>query len=289
MRLTDIYNAKNRIFSLEVFPPKKTTAEEAIYNTLYGLKNVNADFISVTYGAGGSSVQKKKTVEMCSLIKEQLKKEPLMHLTCVGCSKNDIDVILEDLIKREIFNILVLRGDIPEGYEGNPDFLHASDLASYIKKYDSRFDLSGACYPEGHPESENLDRDIENLKTKVDSGVGRLVTQLFFDNGKFYSFMDRIEKKGINVPVEAGIMPITKTSQIERIASMCGAAVPADFSKMVTRYASNPEDLLSAGVEYAVKQIEDLYDNGVKGVHLYTMNSVKVTESVEACLKGKYL
>ena len=270
-----------------MFPPKKTTSIDTIYNTLYGLRGLRPDFISVTYGAGGSEAQKNKTCEIASLIKSEYQIEPVSHLTCVGSTKQDIMEFLDRLKAEGVQNILSLRGDITPGND-IIDFEHASDLAAFIKNYDDSFNISGACYPEGHCDSANMDQDIENLKKKVDAGVTHLVSQLFFDNNHFYEFMDKVEKAGIHVPIEAGIMPVINKAQIERTVSMCGASFPVKFSKLLNKYAQDPIALKDAGIAFATEQIIDLINNDVRGIHLYTMNNVetatRITNSISNIL-----
>lgn len=283
MNVQRLFESKKVVYSLEVFPPKKTTPIDTIYNTLYGLRGLKPDFISVTYGAGGSDTQKNKTCEIASLIKSEYQIEPVSHLTCVGSTKENIREFLDRLKAEGVQNILALRGDItPEN--GVIDFEHASDLAAFIKNYDDSFNISGACYPEGHCDAASIDEDIENLKKKVDAGVTHLVTQLFFDNNNFYEFMDKVEKAGIHVPIEAGIMPVINKAQIERTVSMCGASFPVKFSKMVNKYANDPVALKDAGIAFAIEQIIDLINNDVRGIHLYTMNNVdtatRITNSI---------
>ena len=283
MNIQRLFESKKVVYSLEVFPPKKTTSIDTIYNTLYGLRGLKPDFISVTYGAGGSTTQKNKTCEIASLIKSEYQIEPVSHLTCVGSTKQDIIEYLDRLKAEGVQNILALRGDItPEN--DVIDFKYASDLVSFIKKYDDSFNVSGACYPEGHCDAASIDEDIENLKKKVDAGVTHLVTQLFFDNDNFYRFMDKVEKAGIRVPIEAGIMPVINKNQIERTVSMCGASFPVKFSKMVNKYANDPVALKDAGIAFATEQIIDLINNDVRGIHLYTMNNVdtatRITNSI---------
>lgn len=287
MNIQRLFESKKVVYSLEVFPPKKTTSIDTIYNTLYGLRGLRPDFISVTYGAGGSEAQKNKTCEIASLIKSEYQIEPVSHLTCVGSTKQDIMEFLDRLKAEGVQNILALRGDITPGND-IIDFEHASDLAAFIKNYDDSFNISGACYPEGHCDSANLDQDIENLKKKVDAGVTHLVSQLFFDNNHFYEFMDKVEKVGIHVPIEAGIMPVINKAQIERTVSMCGASFPVKFSKLLNKYAQDPIALKDAGIAFATEQIIDLINNDVRGIHLYTMNNVetatRITNSISNIL-----
>lgn len=286
MNLAKLFESKKVVYSFEVFPPKKTTSIDTIYNTLYGLRGLPADFISVTYGAGGSDTQKNKTGEIASLIKTEYRIEPVSHLTCINSSKEDIIDVLNRLKKSGIQNILALRGDQSPTVIPKKDFHHASDLTRFIKEYDSDFNILGACYPECHCDSESLEQDIENLKKKIDAGATHLITQLFFDNGHFYDFMNKAVQKGITVPISAGIMPIVNKSQIERTVSMCGASLPNRFATMINRYADDPAALKDAGIAYAAEQIIDLIANDVRGIHLYTMNNVEIASRITAGIEN---
>jgi methylenetetrahydrofolate reductase (NADPH) len=208
----------------------------------------------------------------------------MAHLTCVNSTKAVIDETLRDFEEHNIQNILALRGDYTDGVEPKKDFKYASELCSYIKSK-SDFDVAGACYPEVHLEAENEVEDVLNLKKKVDSGADHLISQLFFDNSLFYRFLERTKIAGINVPIEAGIMPVTNKSQIERMVSMCGASLPSKFAKIMQKYESKPEALRDAGIAYAVEQIVDLIANGVDGIHLYTMNNPEVSLEIYERIK----
>ena len=287
MKIKNIFEQNDRaIFSFEVFPPKKTSPIESVYSKLEEICALKPDFISVTYGAGGTGGH-SRTCEIASKIKNDLGVESVAHLTCVNSSKEDIDSTLEDFKAHNIENILALRGDFVEGIEPKKDFIYASDLCSYIKSK-GKFDVAGACYPEVHGEAEDEVADVLNLKKKVDAGAEHLISQLFFDNSVFYRFIERTRIAGINVPIEAGIMPVTNKSQIERMVSMCGASLPVKFTKIMQKYESKPEALRDAGIAYAVEQIVDLLANGVDGIHLYTMNNPyvarKISEAVVSLL-----
>lgn len=286
MKISDLSENKKTIFSFEVFPPKKNSSVDTIYSTLDELKSLSPDFISVTYGAGGSSAD-NITAKIAGYIKNDLKIESVAHLTCVNNTKDDILNILKVFKENNIDNILALRGDRNPDVEPKNDFRYASDLVSFIKE-NGDFHVSGACYPEVHLESKNVDDDIDNLRKKVDSGAEHLMSQLFFDNSFFYDFRDRARNAGINVPIEAGIMPVSNKSQIERMVSMCGASLPQKFVKMIQKYEFKPEALRDAGIAYAVDQIVDLISNGVDGIHLYTMNNPyiarKISEAVSSLL-----
>ena len=289
MKISSLFDKNSTVFSFEVFPPKKTSPIETIYKTLDELKDLNPDFISVTYGAGGNLAD-SSTCDIASIIKNKYKIEPVAHLTCVSCSKTDIDSILDKFKENNIENILALRGDINPNFPPKDDFKYASELITYIKEKGG-FDLSGACYPEVHLEAKSMVDDILNLKKKVDAGADHLISQLFFDNSVFYDFVEKAKIAGINVPIEAGIMPVVNKNQIERMVSMCGASLPAKFSKIIQRYENNPEALRDAGIAYAVDQIVDLVSNGVDGIHLYTMNNPyiarKISESVLNIIRAK--
>ena len=287
MKIKNIFEQNNRaIFSFEVFPPKKTSPIESVYSKLEEICALKPDFISVTYGAGGTGGH-SRTCEIASKIKNDLGVESVAHLTCVNSTKADIDSTLEDFKAHNIENILALRGDFVEGIEPKKDFIYASDLCSYIKSKGD-FDIAGACYPEVHGEAEDEVADVLNLRKKVEAGAEHLISQLFFDNSAFYRFIERTRIAGINVPIEAGIMPVTNKNQIERMVSMCGASLPVKFTKIMQKYESKPEALRDAGVAYAVEQIVDLLANGVDGIHLYTMNNPyvarKISEAVVSLL-----
>jgi methylenetetrahydrofolate reductase (NADPH) len=276
MKTSELFKKKT-VFSYEVFPPKPTTPINTIYETLAQLKGLEPDFISVTYGAGGGK-NCDETFNIVSAIK-RAGIESVAHLPCIGLKKCDVDLRLWELKEMGVDNILALRGDLPEGGYEKGDFEHASDLISYIKER-GNFNIIAACYPEGHIEARNRVEDIRHLKVKVDAGVDHLITQLFFDNEYYYSFMERCELIGIDVPVEAGIMPVTNKRQIQRMASLCGATVPKKFVAMMDKYENNPIAMRDAGIAYAVDQIIDLMAQGVAGIHLYTMNNPYVAQKI---------
>lgn len=280
MKIAKLFEEKKLIFSFEVFPPKKTSPIDTIYKTLDGLTDLKPDFISVTYGAGGSGAG-LITADIASIIKDKYNIEPMAHLTCVNSNRNNLENTLSLLKERGIENILALRGDINPELPPQTDFRYASDMISFIKEIkEFDFDIAGACYPETHPEAKDKIQDIQNLKHKVDMGASHLITQLFFDNNDFYSFMERAWIAGINVPVEAGIMPVTNKAQIERMATLCGASLPVKFVKMMQKFENSPEAMRDAGIAYAVDQIVDLISNGVRGIHLYTMNNPAVAKRI---------
>lgn len=287
MKIPELFRSGKTVFSFEIFPPKKDGSIETVYNTLDGLSDLHPDFISVTFGAGGSAAG-ASTSEIAGLIKRKYNTESIAHLTCVNMTKDEIDRQIEDFREQGIENVLALRGDINPEIPPKKDFLHASDLISYMKER-SDLSFSGACYPEGHVECDSIEKDIENLKIKVDAGASHLISQLFFDNEVFYRFLEKARAAGINAPIEAGIMPCVNAKQIQRMVGMCGASLPPKFTKMIARYENNPEAMRSAGIAYAVDQIIDLCANVVDGIHLYTMNSPtiarKIAESVSSVIR----
>ncbi len=284
MKVKSLYGQGKTVFSFEVFPPKKTTPIESIYATLDKLTALKPDYISVTYGAGGNLAD-KSTIELASTIKNKYGVESMAHLTCVNSSRDDVLVLLDEMKKNNIENILALRGDIRPDAEPKHDFHYANELIEFIRA-NGDFDISAACYPECHVDADNMIDDIRHLKNKVDTGVSELISQLFFDNGCFYDFMEKIRIAGINVPVTAGIMPVTNKNQIERMVTMCGASLPQKFVRMIQRYESKPEALVDAGIAYAVDQIVDLISNGVEGIHLYTMNNPYIAEKIAASVRS---
>ena len=277
MKTSSLFNHKT-VLSLEVFPPKRTAPVDTIYSTLDELKGITPDFISVTYGAGGSE-NSQKTLEIASAIKHKYGIESVAHIPCLNLTREDVLLILERLKEQKIENILALRGDRVPDREPAGDFRYASDLVEFIKLHGD-FNIIGACYPEGHQESGGLVRDMKHLKDKVDAGVSQLITQLFFDNEYFYRFRERMDLVGIHVPVEAGIMPVVNKKQIERMVSLCGVKLPKKFISMMERYGDNPIAMRDAGIAYAVDQIVDLAAGGVDGIHLYTMNNPYIANRI---------
>lgn len=287
MKIPELFKNGRTVFSFEVFPPKKDSDVSVVYNTLEQLGDLHPDFISVTYGAGGSAAG-ASTTELVRYIKENLRTESIAHLTCVNSTHADIDTKILEFKENGIENVLALRGDINPNIPPKHEFLHASDLIEYMKPR-SDLSFSGGCYPEVHPESESLVEDIRHLKRKVDAGASHLISQLFFDNNSFMDFLEKARIAGINVPIEAGIMPCVNAKQIQRMVSMCGASLPLKFTKMINRYGDNPEAMRDAGIAYAVDQIIDLVAQGVDGIHLYTMNNPyiarKISESIEKVIR----
>ena len=272
--------------SFEVFPPKKDGEFEAAFTVLDQLGQLFPDFISVTYGAGGSN--SKKTVEIASYIQNTLHIPALAHVTCVGNRAQDILEIINALKVHNVSNILALRGDRPKDMTDEQfysrEFAHASDMIRYLKKQ-TDMHIAGACYPEKHFESFSMESDLKHLKEKQDAGADLLITQLFFDNDYFYAFKEKAEKKGITIPIHAGIMPITTAKQIGTTVSLSGSSVPKAMADIIAKYADSPEDMRKAGIDYAIRQIQDLLLNDVDGVHIYTMNKPKMAKEIMEAIR----
>jgi methylenetetrahydrofolate reductase (NADPH) len=277
MRTSELFKEKKTL-SFEIFPPKRTSPADTIYWTLDGLKELEPDFISVTYGAGGND-NSGNTFKIARSIKVDYGIESVVHLAAIGLTKQDVIGILNGLKEADIENILALRGDTNPNITRQGNFRYASDLIEFINE-NGDFNIIGACYPEVHGEARNADEDILALKRKVDAGAGSLITQLFFDNRHFYNFMERARAAGVGVPVEAGIMPVTNRAQVERMVSLCGAEIPVKLRRIIERYEHNPAALRDAGIAYAVNQIVDLFTQGADGIHLYTMNNPYVTHRI---------
>lgn len=278
MRITDIYEQKKNVLSFEIFPPKKDEELKNIDPTLEILSDLHPDYISVTFGAGGSA-NNNKTIELATKIKDIYHIEPVVHLTCLCYDKTEIDAFAKELMDAGITNILALRGDRNPNVPAKNDFAHASDLIAYLKSsYD--FCIAGACYPEVHPESADRIEEMRHLKTKVDAGAELLLSQLFFDNKSFYDFVEDSRIAGIDVPITPGIMPALNAAQINRMVSLCGATLPDNFKRIINRFGDNKEALFDAGMSYALSQIIDLLSHDVDGIHLYTMNNPTVAKRI---------
>ncbi|MBN1052983.1 methylenetetrahydrofolate reductase [NAD(P)H] [Clostridium botulinum] len=284
MNIKNLFRDKKVVFSFEIFPPKTTSSIQTIYNTLDDLKGLNPDYISVTYGAGGS-VKNNKTIELTSLIKNKYGIEAVSHLTCISSTKSDIEYYLREFEKNNIENILALRGDIPIGSKIIGELNHANELIKHISD-NGQFNIAAACYPEGHIEHKGLYREIESMKRKEEAGASYFISQLFFDNNLYYNFQDEVRAANINLPIEAGIMPVTNKRQIERILSLSGASLPDKFKRIMERYEHNPEALRDAGIAYAVEQIVDLISTGVDGIHLYVMNNPYVAKRISQSIEN---
>ncbi len=282
MKIIDLLNqTTDPIFSFEFFPPKDEEGMKNLYQTIRDLKKLEPSYLSVTYGAGGST--RDKTLELVGKIKKEIGLEPMSHLTCVGSSIQYIREILKKIEGDNIQNILALRGDPPKDEENfvkhAEGFGYAYELVREIKQ-NFDFCIGVAGYPEKHPESRSFEEDIEHLKLKVDSGADFIVTQLFFNNDAFFEFLERAEKAGIHVPIIPGIMPITNFSQIKRFTEMCGAHLPEKIVNDLEKIKDNSGEVQKYGTDYAIQQCKELLDNGVKGIHFYTLNKSKATMEI---------
>ncbi len=278
MKIRDILAKKDFVFSLEVFPPKPETDIQVIFDTIEQLKVLKPDFISVTFGAGGST--RGRTVEIADKIQNTYKIPAVAHLTCIGATKDLIAGILDELKKKNVENILALRGDLPDGVK-NPlkDFKYAADLVKFIKKGGWDFSVGVAGYPEKHPEARSMNDDLKHLKEKVDAGADFITTQLFLDNEHFFRYLDELKKLEVKTPVIPGIMTATKLISLERMTLMCGVEVPERFKKATASCAvDNP--VCEDTVKYTVGQIDHLIKNGIKAIHLYTMNKVEQNKRI---------
>ena len=267
--------------SFEVFPPKKDEEFDNAYQIMRDLGKLNPDFISCTYGAGGSRAS--KTIEIASYIQKELHINSIAHITCVGFTKEMLQQNCNALEKAGIKHVLALRGDRPQTMTdeqfNNREFYYATDLVRYLKEH-TDLQIAGACYPEKHYEASNFEEDLRHLKEKVDAGISSLISQMFFDNNYFYRFLDKARNLGIHVPIHAGIMPITTAKQLGTTVSLSGSSVPKELADLIATYGDDKEDMRKAGVDYAVRQIRDLKEHGVDGIHIYSMNRVKSTREI---------
>lgn len=279
MKVSEIIKNKKVTVSCELFPPKLGSKLPEAKKVVAEMALLKPDFMSVTYGAGGGTRQ--TTIDIADCIQNENGVPAIAHLTCVSSDTPKIEYILTRFKELGIKNILALRGDIPENSDVTlPDeYQHANDLVDKIKSFGD-FCVGGACYPEGHPESSTLEADIENLKRKVDSGCEFLTTQMFFDNNILYSYLLKLLRAGINIPIIAGIMPITNTKQLQRTCSLSGSIVPRRFKAIADRFGDSPEAMKQAGIAYATDQIIDLIANGVNNIHIYTMNHPDVAGKI---------
>lgn len=280
MKIRDLITQDKATLSFEVFPPKKDTDFADVEAAALGIAAFKPDYMSVTYGAGGST--KGHTIQLAQEIQEKYDVPTIAHLTCVCASKEGIKTALADMKNAGIENILALRGDIPKNYDGQvfAEFSHASELVELIKETGD-FCVGGACYPEVHPDSANKHEDIIGLKKKVDAGCDYLTTQMFFDNNIFFNFMYRIREAGISVPIIPGIMPITRRVQVKNAVKLSGCNVPERFKSIVDAFGDTQAAMRQAGIAYATDQIIDLMANGVKHIHVYSMNKPEVAAGIQ--------
>ena len=273
--------------SFEVFPPKKDGEFDKAFEVLDALSQLKPDYISVTYGAGGSRAG--KTVEIASYIQNTLHIDAVAHMTCVGSKQEQLLEVYRELSAHNVTHVLALRGDRPkdmsdEQYDSR-DFEHASDMMAFLKE-NTDLHLAGACYPEKHYECFSMESDLNNLKKKQDAGAEFFISQLFLDNDYYYTFLEKAEKKGITVPICAGIMPITSVKQIGTSITLSGSSVPKAMADILATYGDNPDEMRKAGVDYAIRQIRDLQENGVQHIHLYSMNRPKTTAEIVAGIRS---
>ena len=290
MKILDILNDQSRgpTLSFEFFPPKDEIGFWDLYRTIESLKPLDPSYVSVTYGAGGST--RSKTVDLVARIKSDIRIESMAHVTCVDATRRQVGDVLEELKQRGLENVLALRGDPPQGsrtFVPTPEgFSHANELVEFIReRWD--FCIGAACYPEVHPEAADADTDLDHLKRKVDGGVDFLITQLFFDNESFYRFRDRVDAAGITVPVLAGIMPILSVKQVKRFTVMCGAAIPPNLLEQIEAVEDDREAVRHIGMYHATHQCLELIERGVPGIHFYTLNRSTATRAIYQLIKSR--
>ena len=286
MRIRELFARGEPVFSFEFFPPKTDAGEQTLMRTIARLRDLKPSFVSVTYGAGGST--REKTIDIVTRVKREHGIEAMAHLTCVGHDRDEIAGILDRLDAAGIENVLPLRGDPPQGQTAfvptANGFAHANELVRFIKERGYTFCLGGAGYPEGHQECRDLELDIAHLRDKVAAGVDFVITQLFYDNADYFAFVERARRVGIQVPLVPGIMPITNVAQIERIARLCGARIPGPLTEQL--HASDEDEAIQAvGIEYATRQCRELLDAGAPGIHFYTLNQSPATAAILAALR----
>ena len=294
MKITDLLRyARERgepVFSFEFFPPKTAEGERALFQTVEALRPLAPAYVSVTYGAGGSTRQ--KTVELVKRLKRETEVEAMAHVTCVGSSRDEIAAVLDEVADAGIQNVLALRGDPPRGqatFTPHPEgFRWASELVAFVRSRPDRwkFCLGAAAYPEGHVETRDLSLDLANLKTKVEAGVDFLVTQLFFENSRYFGFVDRARAAGVTVPIIPGIMPFTNVEQVERFTAMCGASIPPPLRAAMEVRREDPDGARELGVAYASLQCADLLRRDAPGIHFYTLNRSPSTRAIVAALRA---
>jgi methylenetetrahydrofolate reductase (NADPH) len=285
VRITERLRSRTPFFSFEFFPPKTDAGVDALMASLSTLKTLDPAYVSVTYGAGGST--RTRSVEIAKRIKGETGIEVLAHVTCSGSTRDELRELFRELEAAGIQNVLALRGDPPKGeaaFEATEGgFAHASDLVGLLER-EFDFCIAGACYPEKHPEAQSLHADLEALEGKVNAGARFLITQLFFDNAHYFEFVARARARGITVPIVPGIMPITNYDQIARFTAMCGATIPAGLRAELELRRDEPEAVAELGVAYATLQCVELLENGAPGVHFYTHNKSPATRAVVSAL-----
>lgn len=289
MRIRELLSCGRPCISFEFFPPKNEEGLAAMRDSLERLRDLRPSFVSVTYGAGGST--RDRTIELVAKLRDEYELEPMAHLTCVGAGKEELSGVLKRLQDAGVENVLALRGDPPAGDAGftpHPEgFRYASELVAYVRS-GFRFCVAGACYPEKHLEAATREVDLQNLKRKVDAGAEFLVSQLFFDNQAYFDFVARARAMGIGVPIIPGIMPITNVKQVERFTAMCGASIPEPLLTELRSIQDQPEAVLSLGVAHATAQCLELLQRGAPGIHFYTLNKSPATRTILAAIRTVY-
>jgi methylenetetrahydrofolate reductase (NADPH) len=279
VRIAELYGRGRPVFSFEFFPPKTNAGYEALYRSVLDLKHLNPDFVSVTWGAGGST--RRKTVEIVTRIHRDIGVTTMAHLSCIGSTPDQLRETLGHLREAGIENLLALGGDRPQGYEPPPGaFTYANELASFIKSTEFDFCLGGACYPETHPLAPGPEVDLQNLVRKVNAGAEFLISQLFFDNRDFFDFCERARDAGIGVPIVAGIMPILSATSIRRMTSLSGAKIPAELEAKLFGVEHDDDLTYDVGVSWATVQCRELLERGVPGIHFYTLNKSRATRNI---------
>ncbi len=288
MLISSLLQRGEPVFSFEFFPPKTEAGDRALLATMEELKPLRPDYVSVTYGAGGTT--RDRTVELAGYIVGTLGIEAMSHLTCVGASRAELTQVLDRLEAAGVSNVIALRGDPPVGddaFRPHPEGLaHAGELVALIREQGRPLCVAAACYPEKHTEAVSLDADIAHLRRKVDAGADFLITQLFFDNAVYFDFVARARAAGIHVPIVAGIMPITNLSQIERFTERCGATIPRDLHQRLEPHRDDPEKVEALSIEFAIGQCRELLDRGAPGVHFYTLNRSRATRDILSALRA---
>lgn len=289
MKIKELFDRGNPVFSFEFFPPKDEAGMTSLMETVRSLTDLHPSFVSVTYGAGGST--RRKTIEITKRIKQELGIEAMSHLTCVGHSRDEISAILDEIETAQIENIMTLRGDPPRGetqFVPHPDgFRHANELVTFIRSRKPAFCLGVAGYPEGHPEAPSKEADLANLKRKVDAGASFIVTQLFFETRDYFDLVERAQAVGIRLPMIPGIMPITDVAQIKRFTQMCGAKIPPGLLAELEAADGNKEAIVDIGIRHSTTQCESLLKNGAPGIHFYTLNKSTSTRTILSNLKNR--
>lgn len=282
IRIPNLYKKKSIVYSFEFFPPKTEEGEKNLIQTIQELKSVQPGFVSVTYGAGGST--RDKTIELCSKIQTEFQITSMSHFTCIGANRDQIRTTLQYIQSLNIQNVIALRGDPPKGdinfCPATNGFANATELIQFIRSEGFNFSLAGGCYPEKHPDSPTIETDIENLKKKVDSGAEFLITQLFFVNSVFEKFLDKVRKIGISIPIIPGIMPITSFNQIQKFKELAACEIPESLVQHLEQFKDDPDEFAKHSLEFTIQQCRELQSIKVRGIHFYTLNKSKASLNI---------